>query len=106
VALWLGVLAAVVVAALVGTRLYVDGQWYVGESQGRVAVYNGIPTAVFGYKLSHVDQLTGLSAAQAELLQPWKGLKDGITASSKADAERVVTQISQDLSQSKTGAGG
>jgi protein phosphatase len=105
VVLWIAVLGAVVAAALVGTKLYVDRQWYVGESQGKVAVYNGIPTVVFGYKLSHVDQLSNLSAVSAERLQQWTSLKDGITATSKTDAERVVTQIGLDL-RTKTGAGG
>jgi PPM family protein phosphatase len=94
---WVLVLCAIVAAALVGVRLYVDRQWYVGESNGRVAVYNGIPTEVIGFSLSHVEETTDLSATEAERLATWEGLKDGITAGSLQEARDIVQQIEQDL---------
>jgi serine/threonine protein phosphatase PrpC len=97
VALWAGVVAAVLVVALIGVRLYVDRQWYVGDAGGRVAIYNGIPTEVLGFDLSHVQVTTELSTAEAQRLQPWSGLSEGITAGSIEEAERIVDQIRQDL---------
>jgi len=103
VGVWVGVLVLLIVAAVIGARAYVGHQWYVGESNGRVAIYNGIPTKVVGFELSHVKENTSLDARQAERLQPWSGLKDGITAESLADARTIVEQIRRDL---QPGGGG
>lgn len=105
VALWAGVSAALIVGALVGTRLYVDRQWFVGESAGRVAIFKGIPSRVAGFRLYRLEEVTELDAATAERLQPWRGLPDGITTNSLADAEAIVAQIRQDLSAPAGGSG-
>ncbi len=97
VALWVGVVVVVIVAALIGARAYIGHQWYVGDENGKVAIYNGIPTKVAGFHLSHVEQTTSLDARQAERLQPWSDLKDGITANSFSDARTIVEQIRRDL---------
>jgi serine/threonine protein phosphatase PrpC len=97
VALWAGVAIALLAAAVVGTRLYLDRQWYVGDADGRVAIYNGIPTEILGFDLSLVEQTTELSTADAERLQPWQGLSEGITANTFTEAEAIVDQIRQDL---------
>jgi PPM family protein phosphatase len=96
-ALWTAGLVVVIVAALVGVRLYVDRQWYVGESDGAVAIYKGIPSTVLGVHLSHVEESTDLDAAAAEQLQPWRGLAGGITAKSLQDARSIVEQIRSDV---------
>jgi serine/threonine protein phosphatase PrpC len=97
VALWAAVAVAVLAGALVGGRLYIDRQWYVGDSNGFVAVYNGIPVELLGFELSYVQVTTELSTAEAEQLQPWRGISDGITAGSLEDAQRIVDQIRRDL---------
>jgi protein phosphatase len=97
VLLWTAVILALVTAAVIGSRVYVDHQWYVGDAGGRVAIYNGIPTKVLAFDLSHVEETTPLSAAAAERLAPWRGLHDGITAESLSDARSIVEQIRQDL---------
>jgi serine/threonine protein phosphatase PrpC len=97
VALWSGVAVIVLVAALVATRLYVDRQWYVGDDNGRVAIFNGIPTSVLGFQLSHVQETTELSTADAEGLAYWSRLKDGVTAGSFEAAQSIVDRIRQDL---------
>jgi serine/threonine protein phosphatase PrpC len=96
-AVWGGVVVLIVVAGLVGSRLYIDRQWYVGDDGGRVAIYNGIPTTVLGFKLSHVQETTELSATDAERLAYWRDLKDGITAGSFEEAQSIVDRIRQDL---------
>jgi len=93
-------IALVLILAVIGTRVYIDRQWYVGESEGRVAIFNGIPTKILGIHLAHVAETTELSASRAEQLQPWQDLRDGITANSLHDAEGIVTQIRADLAGS------
>lgn len=103
VALWVGMLAVLLVAALIGARAYIGHQWYVGDANGRVAIYKGIPTKVVGFELSHVEQTTSLDARQAERLQPWSDLKNGITAKNLQDAETIVEQIRRDLQPGAAG---
>lgn len=103
VALWVGVVVVVLAGALIGARVYIDRQWYVGDASGKVAIYNGIPIEVAGLELSHVEQTTNLDAGQAQRLQPWVGLKDGITADSFGDARTIVEQIRRDLQGGGTG---
>ena len=93
----------VILAAFFATRVYVSHQWYVGEWNGRVAIYQGIPASVLGYDLSHLETDTGIPAAQAERLQQWQGLTEGITAESLQDAQDIVSQIEQDLRVTTTG---
>ncbi|MGH2557367.1 MAG: SpoIIE family protein phosphatase, partial [Actinomycetota bacterium] len=103
VALWVGVVVFVLAGALIGARVYIDRQWYVGDASGRVAIYNGIPIEVAGFELSHVEQTTNLDARQAQRLQTWVGLKNGITADSFDDARTIVEQIRRDLQGGGTG---
>ena len=39
---------------MVGLRLYLDTQWFVGVSNGRVAIFRGVPTEVAGFELHSV----------------------------------------------------
>ncbi len=103
--LWTVGIVALLVALSIGTRIYLDHQWYVGDSNGRVAIYNGIPSKVLWLRLSHVQEATDLSASQAEQLQVWSGLENGYTANSFADAQGIVDRIRADLAQ-QSGAPG
>jgi protein phosphatase len=96
---WIVILTVALAAAFVGLRIYLSHQWYVGESNGRVAIFQGIPANVLGLDLSHVEAGTDVDATRAEQLDPWSELKDGITANSLEDARSIVTQIREDLSQ-------
>jgi hypothetical protein len=87
------------VVAFVGLRVYLDTQWYVGESGDRVAVFRGIPAEVAGFELHHVVVQTTISAADAEELALYRDLRDGITANDRADADAIVDQIRDDLAQ-------
>jgi protein phosphatase len=87
----------VVVAGLVGLRAYLDSQWYVGASSGRVAIFQGIPSEVAGLRLSHVVIETTIPAAKAERLAVYRSLGDGITAEGRTDAEQIVEQIRRDV---------
>jgi protein phosphatase len=88
---------ALVVAGVIGGRLYLGQQWYVGENAGRVAIFNGIPTDVLGYDLSYVKETTDLAAADVERVPFWSKLADGITADSLEAARALVAQMRQDV---------
>lgn len=94
---WVGIIMAVVVVALVGLRVYLDSQWYVGVSDGHVAIFRGIPTEVAGFELHHVVVETTISAEKAESLAVFPNLGDGITAEDRERAEAIVEQIRQDV---------
>ncbi|HEY6678083.1 MAG TPA: Stp1/IreP family PP2C-type Ser/Thr phosphatase [Actinomycetota bacterium] len=96
---WIGIIVALVVVALVGLRLYLDSQWYVGVSDGHVAIFQGIPTEVAGFDLHHVVVETTISAEKAESLAFWQNLGDGKTAEDREGASAIVEQIRQDVEE-------
>jgi hypothetical protein len=71
-----------------------------------VAIFNGIPVNVLGFRLSHVQETTELSAVDAERLAYWARLKDGITASTFEQAQSIVDSIREDLQTQATSTGG
>ncbi|MGE5225555.1 MAG: Stp1/IreP family PP2C-type Ser/Thr phosphatase [Planctomycetaceae bacterium] len=101
-----GVAVLVVLAAgVTGFRAWVDGQWFVGEADGHVAIFQGVPASVLGYRLSHVDVETALPADEVAALPLYAGLADGINANSREDALAIVAQMRTDLrTQRKTDA--
>jgi PPM family protein phosphatase len=97
---WIGgaVLALVVLVAVGAVaRAYVDRQWYVGVSDGHVAIYQGVPAQPLGIHLSHAVVVTELSADAVQRLELYRTLPDGISANDRADADQIVTQIRKDL---------
>lgn len=94
--------AAALVAALgvAGARLWLDAQWYVGVSNGRVAVFRGVPTEVAGFELHEVVVETEIPAAEAKTLPFYADLDEGITAGSREEADAIVEQIRADLEES------
>jgi serine/threonine protein phosphatase PrpC len=96
---WAGIIVALAVVGLVGLRLYLDSQWYVGVSDGHVAVFRGIPTEVAGFELHHVVVETTISAEKAESLVIYRDLGDGRTAEDREGASAIVEQIRRDVEQ-------
>jgi hypothetical protein len=66
-------------------------------SDGRVAIFRGIPTDVAGVELSSVVVETSIPADEAQLLAPWRTLPEGITADDRAGADAIVEQIRDDV---------
>ena len=96
---WIGIIVALVVVAFVGLRLYLDSQWYVGVSDGHVAIFQGISMEVAGFELHHVVVETTIPAGQAESLAVYRDLGDGITAEDRERASAIVEQIRQDVEE-------
>ncbi|HEV8088344.1 MAG TPA: Stp1/IreP family PP2C-type Ser/Thr phosphatase [Actinomycetota bacterium] len=97
-------------------RSYLDRQWYLGVSDGHVALYQGIPAAPFGIHLSHVDLDTGIDVTAVAKFPSYQGLDQGITYTSRDSALQTVAQMQADLRtaqqqqqhhhNNKNGAGG
>jgi protein phosphatase len=103
-----GALAAIVLigGAWFVARAYVDRQWYVGEADGRVVVFQGIPARPLGISLSTVDTQTELQADQVTALEVYRGLPDGISAESRDDAFAIVDQMRTDVEDRAGGGAG
>jgi protein phosphatase len=98
-----GVAILVAVVALVGFRWYVDRQWYVGEANGHVAIYRGIPAELAGFRLSHViEEERDLPADRVAEIPFYAGLEDGIAVSSREEAFETVEQMREDLRAAAT----
>ena len=98
VGIWAGVTLAIVVLGVVGLRLYLDTQWFVGVSNGRVAIFRGIPAEVAGLELHSVVVETSIPAGEAEAIAIYRGrLPEGITADDREGAEAIVESIREDV---------
>ncbi len=98
-----------IVVGLTGLRAWLDTRWYVGVSDGHVAIFQGIPADLFGFELSHVTEQTDISAAEVMALPLYAELEQGINANSREDAAVHVEQIRKDLraaQQQTAGSGG
>jgi protein phosphatase len=92
-----GVLVLAALAVTFAVRTYLDRQWYVGEADGHVAVYQGIPAEVSGLRFSHVELETDIPASDVAQLPQYPALSDGITANDRTEAMGIVEQIRRDL---------
>jgi PPM family protein phosphatase len=98
-----GVVVIAALAVFFAVRIYLDRQWYVGESNGYVAVFQGIPATIGGLHLSHVELETDIPVADVARLPQYPALADGITANDREEALGIVEQIRTDLSDASVG---
>ena len=104
VAVWGGITVAVLVLGVVGGKLYLDRQWFVGVSDGRVAIFRGVPTDMGGFELNSVIVETKIPAADAEALHQYRNLPEGITADDREGADAIVEQIRDDVERFRPAA--
>ena len=91
--------AVLTLVAWTGLR-YVERSYYVGESDGTVAVYNGIPHALGPIRLSHVVENTDIQTS--ELNDHTRSLlRNAITAKDLDDAHQIVTRLKTQADQSR-----
>ncbi len=105
--LLVGIVIVLAIAALgfVGVRLYLDSQWFVGVSNGRVAIFRGVPAEVAGLEMNSVVVETSIRAGDTEELAVWGDrLPDGITVDDRDLAEDVVEQIRTDIERARQNA--
>ncbi|HYY18451.1 MAG TPA: protein phosphatase 2C domain-containing protein [Streptosporangiaceae bacterium] len=90
------VLAAVVIGGGYGAWDYTQHQYFVGTSQGHVAIFKGVNQKVAGVSLSSVYSRTSITEDQVPP-QELQTVKTTISAASLSDAHRIVGQLqSQD----------
>lgn len=99
----------VLIAAYTAGRAWLDTRWYLGVTNGHVAIYQGIPAEILGFELSEVDTETEISALDVESLPFYADLADGINMDSREDALARIDQMKEDLaaaSGAKNGGNG
>ncbi|TAK70373.1 MAG: serine/threonine-protein phosphatase [Actinomycetota bacterium] len=83
----------VVIAGLgAGVGGWLRTQWYVGESGGYVAVYQGIPGSLLGVSLSSVDLTTTTAVASLPAFDQER-VHRTIPASGTDDAQRIAAEL-------------
>jgi PPM family protein phosphatase len=99
-----GAVLVVLVLGFVGLRLYLDTQWFVGVSNGRVAIFRGVPAEVGGLDMHSVVVETSIRSSEAEELAVYRDLSEGITVDDRETAEAVVEQIRSDVERARQDA--
>lgn len=97
--IFLLVAALLTLAAWTGLR-YVERSYYVGESDGTVAVYNGIPQALGPIRLSHVVENTDISTSQLSD-HTRTLLRNSITAKDLNEAHQIVSRLKTQAEQNR-----
>lgn len=100
--IFLLVAALLTLAAWTGLR-YVERSYYVGESDGTVAVYNGIPQALGPIRLSHVVENTDISTSQLSD-HTRTLLRNSITAKDLNEAHQIVSRLKTQAEQNRVKA--
>ena len=92
---------ALVLTLVAWTALrYVERSYYVGESDGTVAVYNGIPHALGPIRLSHVVENTDIPTSQLSD-HTRTLLNNAITAKDLNEARQIVMRLKTQAEQSR-----
>jgi protein phosphatase len=88
------VIATIVAAALLGYT-FTQRHYFVGESDGRVAIFQGVQQDIGPMQLSHVYQTTTIDLDDLPAYQR-QAVEATINADNLEDAQRIVTQLSND----------
>lgn len=87
---------ALVLAVLAGAAYWAydwsQQQYYVAESEGRVAIYRGVEAELPGLTLSHVDDVTTIRIADLPDYQQGR-VEAGIRAANRDEAEQIVANL-------------
>lgn len=91
---------AVLFGAGTGTYMWSQTRYYVGNSNGKVAIYQGVPTNLFGLALSH--EVSSTSITVSNLPQTWHDqLNRGISVGSLDEAQSHVSIIRSEMNKFK-----
>lgn len=92
--LGLVLLVALIAGAAYGGYRWTQTQYYVAESDGRVAIYQGIPSNVPLVDLNTVDEVTDIDLDTLPAYRRQQ-VQAGIEAGSRADAASIVDDLSE-----------
>ncbi|MDP5226931.1 MULTISPECIES: PP2C family serine/threonine-protein phosphatase [Arthrobacter] len=100
-----GLLVAIVVLGVWFGYAWTQTRYYVGEADGRVAIYNGVSQQLGPIKLSTVHSITDL---QVSSLPPFsqQRVHETIAANDLSDAEQIVKSLTLDLNFDERGCPG
>lgn len=91
---------AVLFGAGTGTYMWSQTRYYVGNSNGKVAIYQGVPTNLFGLALSH--EVSSTSITVSNLPHTWRDqLNRGISVGSLDEAQSHVGIIRSEMNKFK-----
>ena len=100
------VIIAILVLLLAGagagyaTYRWSQTRYYVGESNGKVAIFQGVPTSIFGAKLSHA--VTDTNMKTSDLPPSWREqLDQGISFDTYGEAKSHTRLIKKQLNDAK-----
>lgn len=92
---WLVMLAIVLVvlgAGAFAARWALSNSWYVGENDGMVTVFRGVPGSFAGIRFGTVERVTDIRTDSLPAVYQ-RRLEEGMTASDRDQAEGIVRDI-------------
>ncbi|PNL17078.1 PP2C family serine/threonine-protein phosphatase [Micrococcus sp. FDAARGOS_333] len=96
-------LLALILAVLLGWGyLWTQTQYYVGEHEGKVAVFKGVPQRLGPLELSQVDRDTDLSVDGLTGYTRTR-VESGISARDQEHADQIVTDLRRDTGEESDG---
>lgn len=91
-------LAVLVILGLLGAGGYVlfSGAWFVGDDDGAVAVFRGLPSEVGGMRLARVEERSTIAVDD---LTPRRAerVRQGVTFASREEADEFVEALREDV---------
>lgn len=96
----LAIVAAIVIVlvagAIAGTLIYVHHQWYVGQSAGKVTIYQGVKGSAAGHKLSKVHTVSDLPVSALPQTDRQAVIDGRNTYGSESGAQGYVDRLTTD----------
>ncbi|WP_443095472.1 PP2C family protein-serine/threonine phosphatase [Rothia koreensis] len=89
--IWAFIAVLIVGAAWAGLT-WVNNQYYVGVNEGKVAIYRGVDQSLGPLHLNSLEKETDVKVSQLPNYSKSR-VKEGIHTSSKAEAERVISDL-------------
>ena len=84
----------------VGTYRWSQTKYYIGDNNGKVAIFQGVPTSIFGVKLSHA--VTDTNMKTSDLPPSWREqLDQGISFDTYGEAKSHTRLIKKQLNDAK-----
>ncbi len=100
---WLAVLLGLTVVLSIALGFFIRSSWYIGVGGGRVGIYQGIHSSVFGIPLSSLEESTQVSIVDLPESTQHQ-LSAGIPVASKDDALTAVQAYQTQIEEARAKA--
>lgn len=99
------VITALVIVALIvlSVTLYIRNSWYLGDNNGTVGIYSGVPGELFGLELGHLVETTSVEVGDLPATVR-ESLEEGLSVDSEEDALKTVESYRDQIDADKTEA--